>query len=842
MLRLGRLTAEDHLLAGNCCLELRDWTAAREHFANAQRERETARGFEGLARAWMGDETMSAETWAVVYDLLQRAIKQPHCGPETFALLAEVAHGAQGPADRPEAVLVRGLAVHPESRKLRLALAMELADREPAAARLALQPLPRPTADARYLWCEYRIEERAGDAGRALEILAEIAAEFPQVVNRSWFQELRGIQLLNCGRAEEAKAALESAVDDQDTRQLIRCQLEQARASLALGRQPEAVALARGAIKLWGLCSDQEWDRTSIEIGDSCFLRDPYPSDQARQAFGASDAPECRAVGDILGYLADRRDPNVSPSKVTVLKTLQRRFPLPVLDYDLSLYYGRVKKFEVALQHHVRYALATLSAGASLARLHFYDRPPAELAPTCSGDAVRAHNCLCDWFKEHGRDARCADELLYPLYQKFWRSLLIRQEWHEPHYSVASFFSRRRPHDLTLKLDQGGLAVLTKHFAEGEACCRHVVAAEPRSAAAQYWLSLAIVADERFAESLAAAREAWALAPNSRQYADRVAQLEGRQAAEITARREREAWLESARERFAQLDRYKRRILATLTLVDEVRDLTHLAEISGTGSQYIEGNFRRLVELGMIVEDQGTPKVNARILDLVERERTHALAVTVLRADSETACKPIFNSRLEHSIYKELISVFPNHLVFPNMALQGIFQFERMRDMVDAGTFEYYLKAHVDFCVVSTATYLPLVAFEADSPYHDHPQQQARDHRKNELFRLGGVPLLRLRAHGEPSAESLRRSIATAVESLLEQVRVTPENAGSVSLRLEFDAHQLNAALGPHFAQVRSSDPATDDGSRPANDARGTTGSPTAVRESSTITGLADPE
>ncbi|WP_404990022.1 DUF2726 domain-containing protein [Burkholderia cenocepacia] len=58
--------------------------------------------------------------------------------------------------------------------------------------------------------------------------------------------------------------------------------------------------------------------------------------------------------------------------------------------------------------------------------------------------------------------------------------------------------------------------------------------------------------------------------------------------------------------------------------------------------------------------------------------------------------------------------------------------------------------------VVSTTTCLPLLAIEVDSIYHDTEKQLARDQRKDRIFEVGGVPLLRLRPLGSPSAETVR--------------------------------------------------------------------------------------
>lgn len=72
----------------------------------------------------------------------------------------------------------------------------------------------------------------------------------------------------------------------------------------------------------------------------------------------------------------------------------------------------------------------------------------------------------------------------------------------------------------------------------------------------------------------------------------------------------------------------------------------------------------------------------------------------------------------------------------------------------------------MDICIVSTANYLPILAYEVDSPYHDNPEQIVRDEKKNEIFKTGGIPLIRLRPHGHPSDMELRESIITSTQDL----------------------------------------------------------------------------
>jgi len=191
----------------------------------------------------------------------------------------------------------------------------------------------------------------------------------------------------------------------------------------------------------------------------------------------------------------------------------------------------------------------------------------------------------------------------------------------------------------------------------------------------------------------------------------------------------------------------------------------------------------------MVVEGaSGKLIVNKYIHDLARQERAHAVATTIIRADKTVACKAIFNSQLEYTIYNALTMLFPNHLVFPNMSLQTVFQYERMKDLLDGDIFGYFLRSQVDFCITSTATYFPMVAFEVDSHYHDQAKMIEKDERKNTIFKTGGVPLLRLRPHGQPSVATIREEIVRVVRQLGQDISRNDRTIGdSVKLTMEID-------------------------------------------------------
>lgn len=129
------------------------------------------------------------------------------------------------------------------------------------------------------------------------------------------------------------------------------------------------------------------------------------------------------------------------------------------------------------------------------------------------------------------------------------------------------------------------------------------------------------------------------------------------------------------------------------------------------------------------------------------------------------AAKTIFDSPNEKLFYHALVSLFPNYLVFPNMASSAIFDYDAMKGLLNEGqVFEYFLKSRVDFCVVSAINYMPLVAFEVDSSYHDTERMSQKDSQKDLIFHQCGVPLVRYRFTHEVDVDELKTEILRALK------------------------------------------------------------------------------
>jgi hypothetical protein len=149
----------------------------------------------------------------------------------------------------------------------------------------------------------------------------------------------------------------------------------------------------------------------------------------------------------------------------------------------------------------------------------------------------------------------------------------------------------------------------------------------------------------------------------------------------------------------------------------------------------------------------------------VLQKRNPYIESKLIYSSMENITKSIFNSKIEKSVYMILIEQFPNYLVYPNMALQNIFDFDKTKEILDSSDFEYFLKAHVDFCIIKTSNYSPLVTLELDSHYHDDEEVKKKDEIKNQLFHQGGLSLLRIRPFEQPSEETIRAGIIESLEA-----------------------------------------------------------------------------
>lgn len=253
--------------------------------------------------------------------------------------------------------------------------------------------------------------------------------------------------------------------------------------------------------------------------------------------------------------------------------------------------------------------------------------------------------------------------------------------------------------------------------------------------------------------------------------ADVVQQLLTDAKARLASLNKRDQFERTAVSRWPSLTAPARKLLSVFASIKSYNGLAEVAEYAGMDLTWAGRHYDKLVELGMLLVTDKTFRINPHIAPLLERESQHAVIGRIVRAQGTSAVKQVFNSQREFTIYQLLVQLCPNHLVFPNCSLQSVMSYERMKELVSEDDFGYYLRASVDIVVVSSTTYLPMLAIEVDSVWHDTERQQRNDDKKDRLFASAGIPFMRLRPVGSPSENTIRAQVAEHVDELVRSLR-----------------------------------------------------------------------
>lgn len=131
----------------------------------------------------------------------------------------------------------------------------------------------------------------------------------------------------------------------------------------------------------------------------------------------------------------------------------------------------------------------------------------------------------------------------------------------------------------------------------------------------------------------------------------------------------------------------------------------------------------------------------------------------VLDRRFKVAVVPRFFTRAEHAFYTDLLGIAAEFqlVVFPKVGLKDLFL---DRPGARRGQFFRYAQLHVDFLLVRPADYEPVLGIELDGESHLSEVQRVRDHKKNNVFKAAGLPLVRFQ-NGAKSREVRDRLTAT---------------------------------------------------------------------------------
>lgn len=253
--------------------------------------------------------------------------------------------------------------------------------------------------------------------------------------------------------------------------------------------------------------------------------------------------------------------------------------------------------------------------------------------------------------------------------------------------------------------------------------------------------------------------------------ADVVKQLLADAKARLAVLNKRQQFERTAVNRWPSLTAPARKLLGVFASVKSYTGLAEMAGYAGMDLTWAERHYDKLIELGMLLVTDKTFRINPHIAPLLERESQHSVIGRIVRSHGTSAVKQVFNSQREFTIYQAMVQLCPNHLVFPNCSLQSVMSFDRIKELVSEDDFGYYLRASVDIVVVSSTTFLPMLAIEVDSVWHDTERQQRNDDKKDRLFAAAGIPFLRLRPVGSPSENTVRVQVAEHVDELVRGLR-----------------------------------------------------------------------
>lgn len=695
---------------------------------------------------------------------LERSILLGSPPPDAYSWLAELlGHGADSAPQRAE-ILKTALLHYPEHWNLRESLCrtyLNRLDSPKQALELLEQPDVEKTPVALWLIADCHLTLSHYD-----EALRCFNAIPPEKIESRWLPKLRGDMLLHKGLLSEAIAEFNELISSQDPAAQVIGHLSRAYVRLQQERLDAVAADIHRAIDIT-FNDGVDWIGSYIDVGDdhehydleALAIRVLEAALQDRNILEDSLTDDLR--GRILYRLWNARQcrgTDVDHLLEQALALTQH----PVLSQYRENDCLRNKQYAEALRHFLKYARWVLTFQSETEfRNRFAPQLSSQEIPEKKEDFIELHHLLLNELKQCDDDNE--RQVLFRLvYKEYWRRCLLASKlYRELHEAADAFLTHGRSDQYMLF--ESGYALYFFDLNQSEKVYRELVALAPQDAGALGNLSLILKQKGTLDEAMQFAREAARIDPK---LDHRINEIKDAIAEQREEQREHDR-LQTARDRWPQLDSYKRRLMGVLTVISGFKGWADLAELSGIDEKYLAGHWRKLVELGMILENKdGKYEVNQHIRPLAEKERTHGVTTTLVRADNSIAFKPIFNSQTEHQIYKVLLELFPNHLVFPNMSLQTVFQFDRMKGLVDQSEFQYYLNSQVDFCITSTASYLPLIAFEVDSIYHDSTSQIERDRKKNKIFQVGGISLIRLRPHGRPGEMAVREEIVTSIRTL----------------------------------------------------------------------------
>lgn len=110
-------------------------------------------------------------------------------------------------------------------------------------------------------------------------------------------------------------------------------------------------------------------------------------------------------------------------------------------------------------------------------------------------------------------------------------------------------------------------------------------------------------------------------------------------------------------------------------------------------------------------------------------------------------------SQQEREFLRAVRQFFPSLQAYPNVPLRNFIDLGKLEALVPIRTHRYGWSAQVDI-LLCTDDEDPVAGIELDSVFHDSEEAVERDKLKNTLFKLSGLPMIRIRADDEKSVRA----------------------------------------------------------------------------------------
>lgn len=110
-------------------------------------------------------------------------------------------------------------------------------------------------------------------------------------------------------------------------------------------------------------------------------------------------------------------------------------------------------------------------------------------------------------------------------------------------------------------------------------------------------------------------------------------------------------------------------------------------------------------------------------------------------------------SQQEREFLRAVRQFFPSLRAYPNVPLRNFIDLGKLEALVPIRTHRYGWSAQVDI-LLCTDDEDPVAGIELDSVFHESEEAIERDQLKNTLFKLAGLPMIRIRADDEKAVRA----------------------------------------------------------------------------------------